>query len=366
MSLWGNETSVRFPNLGIDLSNLPRGLAIGTFNIAFYGVIIACGMLVALGFVRWKAKKTGQNPDIYLDCALWAIPLSVIGTRVYEVAFNWEDYKGDFWKMINIRNGGLAIYGGIIAAILTVTVYCKVKKLRVSLFYDTAILGLILGQIIGRWGNFFNREAFGKYTDSLLAMQIEVSDSSLSSIYNPTLCSESTLRTMYEGKENILNNILEIRNNIVTLEDGRQFIQVHPTFLYESLWNLVVLGIMLFMWPRKKFNGEIILIYLAGYGFGRFFIESIRMDQLFIWGTGLAASQVLSGLLFIAAMTLIIVFSIKAKRTGECDNISMVLELKKTQDVEKTPQAKDAENKEETKTAEVTEPAEAQDNENDK
>lgn len=345
MSLWGNETSVRFPNLGIDLRNLPRGLAIGTFDIAFYGVIIACGMLLALAFVRRKARKTGQNPDIYLDCALWAIPLSVIGTRIYEVAFNWEDYRGDFLKIINIRNGGLAIYGGIIAAVLTVTVYCRVKKLRYGLFYDTAVIGLILGQIIGRWGNFFNREAFGKYTDSLLAMQIDVTDRSLSNIYNPALCSESALAKLYEGKENILNNILEIRNNLVTLPDGRQFIQVHPTFLYESLWNVFVLCIMMFAWPRKKFNGEILLIYLAGYGFGRFFIEWIRMDQLFIWGTGLAASQMLSGLLFIAAVTLLIVLRTKAIRSGAYKNLSMVLELKtdaKTQNAaEVTEEKKD-------------------------
>ena len=167
-------------------------------------------------------------------------------------------------------------------------------------------------------------------------MQIDVTDKSLSSIYNPALCSESALRSMYEGKEDILNNILEIRNNLVTLPDGRQFIQVHPTFLYESLWNVLVLGIMLFAWPRKKFNGEILLIYLAGYGFGRFFIEWIRMDQLFVWGTSLAASQVLSGLLFLTALTLIIVLRTKAIRSEAYKNISMVLELQpknKAQDV---------------------------------
>ena len=330
MSFWGNETSVRFPNLGIELSRLPRGIAIGSFHIAFYGVIIACGMLLGLAMARWKARKTGQDQDIYLDCALWAIPLSVIGTRIYEVIFDWENYKWDFFKIINIRNGGLAIYGGIIVAVLTVLVYCRVKRLRKGLMVDTAVLGLILGQIIGRWGNFFNREAFGKYTDSILAMQIDVTDASLSSIYNPALCSESTLRTMYEGKENVLNNILEIRNNIVTLPDGRQFIQVHPTFLYESLWNLLLLSIMLFVWPRKKFNGEILLIYLAGYGFGRFFLEGIRTDQLFIWGTGLAASQVLSGILFVAATTLIIIFRTKAVKTGEYKNIPTTLVLEKT------------------------------------
>ena len=316
MSLWGNDTAVRFPGIGLEIPNLPRGIAIGSFQIAFYGVVIAFGMMMGLVMARWKAKKTGQDDNIYFDCALWAIPLSVIGARIYEVVFDWESYQWDFWKIINIRNGGLAIYGGIIVAFLSVFTFCHIKKLRYTLMADTAILGLILGQIIGRWGNFFNREAFGKYSDGFLAMQIDLSEKNLSYIYNPALCSEATLRTMYEGKENVLNNILEIRNNIVTLADGRQFIQVHPTFLYESLWNLFILCIMLWVWPRKKFNGEIILIYLAGYGFGRFFIENIRTDQLFIWGTGLAASQVLSALLFVVATSLLIFFRIRAVKLG--------------------------------------------------
>jgi len=336
MSFWGNETSVRFPNLGIEFSSLPKGIAIGTFQIAFYGIVIAFGMIMGLCIARWKAKKTGQDREIYLDAALWAIPLSVIGARVYEVIFDWETYKGDFLKIINIRNGGLAIYGGIIVAILSVFTYCRIKKLRITLMWDTAILGLILGQIIGRWGNFFNREAFGKYTNGPLAMQIELD--AAGSMYSPEF-SEQLLRNMYEGKENVLNNILEIRNNIVVLEDGRQFIQVHPTFLYESLWNLFILGIMLFVWPRKKFNGEIILIYLMGYGFGRFFIETIRIDQLFIWGTGLAASQMLSGLLFVGALVLFIVFRVRAAKSGEA--VSMELRLE-------TPASETAETEEKT------------------
>ena len=325
MGFWGNETSVRFPNLGIELSNLPRGISIGSFEIAFYGIIIAIGMLAGVMISRWKAKKTGQTVDLYLDFALWAIPLSVIGARIYYVIFDWDNYRWDFLKIINIRNGGLAIYGGVIVAILSVLVFTKIKKLRLGLMMDTGIIGLILGQIIGRWGNFFNREAFGKFTDSFMAMQIDITDSALHSVYKPSVISDAQLAEMYVGKEDALNNILEIRNNIQTLADGRQFIQVHPTFLYESLWNLMVLLLMLFMWKRKKFNGEILLIYLTGYGLGRFFIEGLRTDQLFLWGTGLAASQLLSAGLFVAGLVLLIVFHIRAARSGEA--VSLVLEL---------------------------------------
>ena len=297
MSWWGNDNTIRFPNLGIEFPNLPRGFAIGTFTIAFYGVVIAIGMLAGLAMARWKARKTGQDTEIYLDCALWAIPLSVLGTRIYEVIFNWEDYGWDFWKIINIREGGLAIYGGIIAAILTVFTYCRIKKLRFTLLADTAILGMILGQIIGRWGNFFNREAFGKYTDGLLAMQIDV---------------RYLGNSFYGGTESYIS---EIQNNIVTVGEN-QYIQVHPTFLYESLWNVLIFCIMLWAWPRKKFNGEIILIYLSGYGFGRFFLEGLRIDQLQLGSTGLAVSQVLSAAAFVVAFSLLIFFHIRAVKLG--------------------------------------------------
>ena len=326
MSWWGNETSVRFPNIGIEFNDLPRGFAIGSFKIAFYGVLIAMGMLGGIALSRWKARKTGQDQDIYLDFALWAIPFSVLGARLYYVIFQWDQFKDNWLNIFNIRQGGLAIYGGVIVAIVSVIIYTRIKKLNLGLMADTGIIGLILGQIVGRWGNFFNREVFGKFTDSVFAMQIDVSDKALSTIYNPSVVSESILRNMFAGKEDTLNNILEIRNNIMVLSDGRQFIQVHPTFLYESVWNILVLIILLIAWPKKKFNGEILLMYLAGYGFGRFFIEGIRTDQLYIWGTGLAVSQVLSAILFIVATVLIIVFRTKAIRSGEAKHVSLVLE----------------------------------------
>jgi len=311
---WGNDTTIQFPNLGITLNGVPRGITVFGFDIAFYGMIIGIGMLSGILIARSQAKRTGQNPDFYLDFAIIAIPLGVIGARLYSVIFEWENYTHDFWSIFNLRQGGLAIYGGVIAALLTVFVFCKVKKFSYGLFADTGISGLLLGQIIGRWGNFFNRECFGNYTDSFMAMRIDVTDRSLASVFKPGVVSDELLRSMYEGKDKALESIMEIRNNIVTGADGNSYIQVQPTFLYESLWNLALLiGILIYL-PKKKFNGEIVLIYLAGYGLGRFFIEGVRTDQLFIWNTGIAVSQALSLVLFIAAVTLIIVFRIRAAK----------------------------------------------------
>lgn len=311
---WGNSTAISFPNLGITLDNVPRGITVFGFDIAFYGMIIGIGMLSGILIARSQAKRTGQNPDFYLDFAIIAIPLGVIGARLYSVIFEWENYTHDFWSIFNLRQGGLAIYGGVIAALLTVFVFCKVKKFSYGLFADTGIYGLLLGQIIGRWGNFFNRECFGGYTDSFMAMRIDVTDSSLSSVFKPGVVSDELLKSMYEGKDKALSSIMEIRNNIVTAADGHSYIQVQPTFLYESLWNLALLiGILIYL-PKKKFNGEIVLIYLAGYGLGRFFIEGVRTDQLFLWNTGIAVSQALSLVLFVAAVALIVFFRIRAAK----------------------------------------------------
>lgn len=307
---WGNTTSIIFPNLGIDLGNVPRGITFFGFNIAFYGLIIGIGMICGILIARWQARRSKQDPEFYLDFALFAIPLGVLGARLYSVAFEWEKYKDNLLSIFNLRQGGLAIYGGVIAAILTVFVFCKCKKYSFGLFADTGCLGLILGQIFGRWGNFFNRECFGNYTDSLFAMRIDVTEPNLMNVFKPSVISDELLKTMYEGKEKALESIMEIRNNIVTAADGHQYIQVQPTFLYESVWNLLLLIAMIIYWPKKKFNGEIILMYLGGYGLGRFFIEGVRTDQLFLWNTGLAVSQVLSLLLFVVAVSLIIVFRI--------------------------------------------------------
>lgn len=272
-----NGADIVFPHLGITIPTLPKSISIGGFSIAFYGMIIACGMVGGLLLARWQAKRTGQNPELYMDFAIWGILFSIIGARVYYVIFSWDSYKDNLWQVFNIRGGGMAIYGSVIAAVITAVIYCRKKKYKFSLFADTAVVGLILGQIIGRYGNFMNREAFGEYTDSLFAMRLKVDEVTASNITTA------------------------MRDHLIT-ENGTSYIQVHPTFLYESLWNLVVLILMLVYTKHKKFDGEIFLMYLVGYGIGRTWIEGLRTDQLQIGSTGIAVSQVLSAVLAVGGI----------------------------------------------------------------
>ncbi len=265
-----NSAEIAFPNIGIYIPHLPKGITIGGFTIAFYGMIIAVGMLSGLWLACHQAQRTGQKKEVYTDFAIYAIIFSLIGARLYYVAFSWENYKDNLLQIFNTRGGGMAIYGAVIAAILTAIIYCKVKKYNFFLLADTAVGGLVLGQIIGRYGNFFNREAFGEYTNSLFAMRLRVDQ------VNPA-------------------NITELMKSHMTTIDGVQYIQVHPTFLYESLWNILVLVLILVFTTKKKFNGEIFLLYLVGYAMGRVWIEGLRTDQLQIGSTGIAVSQVLSG-----------------------------------------------------------------------
>ena len=279
-------SDIRFPNLGFELDRIENGIEVFGFEIAFYGILIALGMVLGFFIVEWQAKRTGQDKDLYLDFALYVIVLSVIGARLYYVIFSWNEYVNDPIQIFNLRGGGLAIYGGVLAAILTGYVYAKIRKISIWILLDTGCVGLLTGQIIGRWGNFFNREAFGGYTDNIFAMQLKKSQ--VSGI-------------------NITSDILQ---NIKMI-DGVEYIQVHPTFLYESLWNLMLLIIILLYTKRKSFDGELVLLYLIGYGFGRVWIESLRTDQLVLWGTNLAVSQVLSGVLILISVIILIGKKIK-------------------------------------------------------
>ena len=271
------SAEIAFPNIGIYIPHLPKGITIGGFTIAFYGMIIAAGMLSGLWLACHQAQRTGQKKEVYTDFAIYAIIFSLIGARLYYVVFSWENYKDDLLQIFNTRGGGMAIYGAVIAAVLTAIIYCKVKKYNFFLLADTAVGGLVLGQIIGRYGNFFNREAFGEYTNSLFAMRLRVDQ------VNPA-------------------NITELMKSHMTTVDGVQYIQVHPTFLYESLWNILVLVLILVFTTKKKFNGEIFLLYLVGYALGRVWIEGLRTDQLQIGSTGIAVSQVLSGAIVIVGV----------------------------------------------------------------
>lgn len=270
-----------FVNLGITIEHLRSSISIFGFRIAFYGIIIGIGILAGICVAQADAKRRGQDPEIYLDFALYAIVCSIIGARIYYVVFEWDMYKDNLLQVFNLRGGGLAIYGGVIGAVLTLLVYTRVKKISFFSMADTGCLGLITGQIIGRWGNFFNCEAFGGYTENLLAMRIR------RSLVNENMISQD-----------LLNHLI--------VENGVEYIQVHPTFLYESLWNLGLLLFMLWYRKRKKFDGEMLWIYLLGYGLGRAWIEGLRTDQLLIPGTGMAVSQILSLVLVTAAACAII------------------------------------------------------------
>lgn len=280
--------SIRFPHLGIVIEHLGKSISIFGFDIAYYGIIIGVGMLCGIAMAVHEAKRTGQNPEMYYDFALCAIVSAIVGCRIYYVAFEWSYYSQHPLEIFNLRQGGLAIYGGIIGGFICMIIFSKIRKASLLLMADTVVPGLLIGQIIGRWGNFFNREAFGGYTDSLFAMQIKRTQVSQSNITH-----------------DIIKHIVDI--------DGVSYIQVHPTFLYESLWNVIVLLIILFYTKKKKYDGQLFLIYLLGYGAGRFWIEGLRTDQLLILGTQVAVSQVLSATVAIAAAVIMIVMFKKKK-----------------------------------------------------
>lgn len=285
---------IRFPNLGIDLNHVSKGFSLFGLDIAWYGVTIAFGMLAGILIASARAKETKQDPDFYLNFALIAILMSVIGARLYYVIFSFDEFKDDLLRIFNLRTGGLAIYGGVIAAVLTAYIYGRIKKVKFTQILDTCVMGLIAGQAIGRWGNFFNREAFGGYTEGIFAMQIKASD-------------------MNQGN---LNS--DAITQIVTY-NGESYYQVHPTFLYESVWNFLVLIILFLFRNKTKFKGELFLIYLSAYGIGRFVIEGLRTDQLRIGD--IAVSQALGLLLFMFGVVVIVYKRLKLRKYEQANKM---------------------------------------------
>ena len=283
------HTMIEFPNLGIYLADVGKSVTVFNFDIAFYGITIGIGMFMGILIASWQAKRIGVNPENVVDVAMYGIVFGIIGARIYYVAFSWDMYKDDLKSILNLREGGLAIYGGVIAAIITVIVFCKIKKLSAPQLFDTVGVGLVTGQAIGRWGNFFNREAFGEYTDNLLAMRIPLD----------AVRKSDVTELMREHMETI---------------DGVDFIQVHPTYLYESLWCVMVLVIMVLYTKHRKFDGEVFLIYLLGYGLGRVWIEGLRTDQLLLPVVGFPVSQLLAGVLIVGSLITIIIVRLKTKK----------------------------------------------------
>ena len=266
-------TPISVPNGTITFPMFGDGFAITTpdsftaFGLTFhwYGILIAIGFLLAYAYVNSRSKDFGLTEDELLDGILWGVPAGVIGARIYYVIFNFSIYQNDFWGMFKIWEGGLAIYGGVIGAVIAIFLYARHKKLPMGAFLDIGAFGLLIGQTVGRWGNFINREVYGYETDIFCRMGL--TDAAGNTIY------------------------------------------VHPTFLYESVWNL--LGLLLLHIFSKKgkraYDGQIFAMYLAWYGLGRAVIEGIRTDTLFLFNTGLKVSQVLAVVTCFAALAFLAV-----------------------------------------------------------
>lgn len=282
---------IRFPHLGIVLDHVDKSISLFGFEVAFYGMIIGSAILIGFWIAMSEAKRTGQDPDNYLDMGIIGVILGIVGARLYYVLFSWDMYKDNLLQIFNLRAGGLAIYGGVIGAVIAVFACAKWKKLCAPQIFDTIAIALINGQMLGRWGNFFNREAFGEYTDSFFAMQLP-------------------LDAVRAG------DVTELMRKNIEIIDGVKYIQVHPTFLYESLWCcMVMIGLILYR-KHKKFEGELFLLYLFGYGLGRVWIEGLRTDQLLIPGVGFPVSQVLAGVMVIVTAVVFVYLRRKKRING--------------------------------------------------
>lgn len=254
--------TISFPGLGLSFNPSRVAFSIGSKPIYWYGIIIAAGFLLAVYYAMKRADQFGLTQDNIIDMLICAVPLAIIGARAYYCLFSWNLYKDDPIRVLYIWEGGLAIYGGVIGAMIGLFLYTKVKKVKTAAMLDIGGLGLLIGQSIGRWGNFMNREAFGAQTDSFLRMGL--TDASGATIY------------------------------------------VHPTFLYESVWNAIGLLILHFYSKRRKFDGQIFLMYLGWYGLGRMFIEGLRTDSLYVGSSNLRVSQLLAGICFLGVVIFLV------------------------------------------------------------
>ena len=255
-----NYSAISFPSFGIEVDP-PRSFAIGPLDIRLYGLVIACGLMLAVFYGCKRCKEFGLKEDDLLDGVLWVTPFALVCARIYYCVFEWERYAADPISVLYIWQGGIAIYGGVLGAIIGAAVFTKVKKLKLTAALDLVSLGFLIGQSIGRWGNFFNREAFGAATDSFFRM----------GLYN-------------------------------TVTGGWEY--YHPTFLYESVWNAVGFVLLHFASKHRKYDGQVALLYAAWYGLGRAFIEGLRVDSLW-WGP-FRVSQVLAAVSCLAAVAVLV------------------------------------------------------------
>ena len=253
-------TTISFPSLGLEMNPI-RTITLGPLEIHLYGVVIALGLMLAVWYACRRGKEFGLTEDHIIDGVLWIVPFAIVCARAYYCVFQWDAYRDNPISVLYIWQGGLAIYGGILGAALGILVYCRARKISTGAVLDIVALGFLIGQAIGRWGNFFNREAFGSETGSFLRM----------------------------GLYNTLTGVTEYH---------------HPTFLYESVWNAIGFVMLHILSKSRKYDGQIALGYAAWYGLGRMLIEGLRTDSLY-WGP-FRVSQVLAGISFVAASAVLI------------------------------------------------------------
>ena len=257
---------IEFPSLGLSL-NPPVGFHIGSFEVRFYGLIIALGLILAVVYALSRKEQFGISEDDLMDGVLWIAPFAIVCARLYYCAFEWDMYKDNPISILYIWEGGLAIYGAVIGAAIGVIIHCKlIKKISVLAVLDLVSLGFMIGQMLGRWGNFFNREAHGGVTDSFLRMGLIHPQLGIGEYY-------------------------------------------HPTFLYESLWNLVGFILIHFLSKKRKYDGQVALYYVAWYGLGRALIEGLRTDSL--WWGNFRVSQVLAAGSCLIAVALLILLAFR-------------------------------------------------------
>ena len=265
--------AITFPNLGISVNPSRVAFTVLGKDIYWYGIIIAAGFLLAVIYAMRRAPSFGLNEDNILDMLFVAVPLAIVCARLYYCIFYWDLYRDNPIAILYVWEGGLAIYGGVIGAVIGVAIFCRVKKLPIGPLLDVGGLGLLIGQMIGRWGNFMNREAHGAVTNSFFKM-----------------------------------GIADAAGNVTYYQ---------PTFLYESVWNLVGFVALHFYSKRRKFDGEVFLLYLAWYGLGRAWIEGLRTDSLYLFNTGIRVSQLLAALSCVAAIAVLVYVRVVRKPQPE-------------------------------------------------
>lgn len=285
------QNEIQFPHLGIDLHVDSTAFQIFGIDIQWYGLLITCGLLLAMIYAFHNMRSYGVHPDRAIDAIIGGIIGAIVGARAYYVILEWDNYAGDWKRIFNLRQGGLAIYGGLIGALVVGCIIAKIRKVRLLPLLDLCGAGFLLGQGIGRWGNFFNQEAFGCNTNSIFGMTGGMIQNWITNVYPTTNFCQNFGKTMDAATP------------------------VHPCFLYESFWCLLGFVVLAICGKKfRKFDGQIFIMYIGWYGLGRFFIEGLRVDSLVIGN--MRISQLIAGICVVVSVILLLVIGGRVRRMG--------------------------------------------------